>query len=174
MAKRPASSAAGAKHAMRTLPAVSKSMHTLNIVPAPVQGTFYLLSAALAAAFVYYLYALGQQPDPRTKCKDILPGLRKLMYVVAVFELVVISVGMCALLTLFGISVYTLAGLVVIAIPVTINVFIIRYTVAIAESKDTVKDQCTRIQANFRLFLMGLFGLAMMLQGGMGMWLLYK
>ena len=147
---------------------------TLQQIPPTVQGTFYLLSAALAAAFVYYLYALGQQPDPRTKCKDILPGLRKLMYVVAVFELVVISVGMCALLTLFGISVYTLAGLVAIAIPVAINVFIIRYTAAIAESKDTVKDQCTRIQANFRLFLMGLFGLAMVLKGGMGMWLLYK
>ena len=150
-----------------------------QVTPA-VQGTFYLLSAAVAAAFVYYLYGLGQQPDPRTKCKDILPGLRKLMYVVAVFELVIVTVGACLILTLFGLSVaklgigalgslaHTLAGLAVLAILAAINVYIIRYTATIAESKDTARDQCTRIQANFRLFLMVLFGLAVVVEGGKG------
>ena len=37
------------------------------------------------------------------------------------------------------------------------------------QSKDTVKEQCTKIQANFRLFfLMVRFGLAMVMEGGKG------
>lgn len=151
-----------------------------------VEGVIYLLGAALAAAFVYYLYALGQQPDPRTKCKDILPGLRKLMYVVAVFELVVLCLGLCAILVFFGLIVMKLGNkafnllaplvlyLAVYAIIIAIPVYIIRYTTAVAESKETVKDQCTKIQANFRLFLMVLFGLAVVLEGGKGVAMLCR
>lgn len=151
-----------------------------------VEGVIHLLGAALAAAFVYYLYALGQQPDPSTKCKDILPGLRKLMYVVAVFELVVLCLGLCAIFVVFGLIVMKLGNkvfgmlaplllyLAVYAVLIAIHVYIIRYTTAVAESKDTVKDQCTKIQANFRLFLMGLFGLAMVLEGGRGVWVLCR
>ena len=139
-----------------------------------------LLGAALAAAFLYYLYALGQQPDPRTKCKDILPGLRKLMYIVAVFQLFVGCLAVCTVFVVFGLFVmklgnkalHLLGPLVLVlawyAVLIAIHVFIIRYTTAVAESKDTVKDQCTQIQANFRLFLMVLFGLAVVLWGGKG------
>ena len=46
------------------------------------------------------------QPDPRTKCKDFfLPGLRKLMYFVAVLELVILCLeGVGAVLVLFGLN----------------------------------------------------------------------
>ena len=155
-------------------------MKVLSPFSNSVEGVMYLLGAALAAAFLYYLYALGQQPDPRTKCKDILPGLRKLMYVVAVFELVILCFGVCSVLVMFGLIMIKLGNnmlsmlaplllyLAVYAVLIAINVFIIRYTTAVAESKDTVKDQCTQIQANFRLFLMVLFGLAMVMEGGRG------
>lgn len=161
-------------------------MKVLTPFPNSVEGVMYLLGAALAAAFVYYLYALGQQPDPRTKCKDILPGLRKLMYIVAVFQLFVGCLAVCTVFGLFGLFVmklgnkglHLLAPLVLVlawyAVLIAIHVFIIRYTTAVAESKETVKDQCTKIRANFRLFLMVLFGLAMVLEGGKGVAMLCR
>jgi uncharacterized membrane protein len=161
-------------------------MKILSPVPNSVEGVMHLLGAALSAAFVYYLYALGQQPDPRTKCKDILPGLRKMMYVVAVISLVVVCLAVCAVFVVFGLfamelgnkALHLLVPLVLFlawyAVLIAIFVFIIRYTTTVAESKDTVKDQCTKIQANFRLFLMALFGLAVVWKGWRGVTLLCR